>query len=562
VIYSTSREASCRACPSAVCVSSAAPGYSSANALSSSSLLLLLLLLSSKYQNSIFKIASIGKDELRWYHIISVCGFGTLVSALLLSPAIMYTVLQSGQYVISVQPTECDMNSYKGAFPAPTRDFYLSTAGLATVVGQTDWYLGEWRAYPNARGLCPIQAAETKDSFRNFFGKEADKGGYPNFLNPRYCLEYGREEGEVQPDVIKVFTLIDAQNKAFAEQQAMSGEEQIHRQTDMVDAIKGMRRVAVYILVATITTWCGIFLNFALLPTILYHKGTLIFLNILSWWLPGVFALNEILFGDFNSNHNWDPMFPGCIVYTTVSFTPGVLLLYWQLATLGVWLASVCSFAFYTLCWKNWSSDDEDNVNLAELAKDNENGVVWREKTVHYNQMETQFFKCPAGHSCLRTFGLPEIYRDIEGCEEINCAICDAQGIQEQRYFAYFTYCKECAEAFVEEPTTCQGYHVCMKCTGRWKDGIEMMVLGTRALGHFFPDSVRAGHGSVDAEAVDWGAELSSNDSDASSVDNTRGPQRFSESLTSGLKKMRNSISIKGLQNLQNLQNKSGSSLL
>jgi len=68
----------------------------------------------------------------------------------------------------------------------------------------------------------------------------------------------------------------------------------------MVDGIEGMRRVAVYVLVATITTWCGIFLNFALLPTITYHKGTLIFANILAWWLPGVFALNEILFGDFN----------------------------------------------------------------------------------------------------------------------------------------------------------------------------------------------------------------------------------------------------------------------
>jgi len=519
-----------------------------------------LLPRSQKLDNSIFKITTIGKGNLQWYQIISVCGFGTLVSVLLLSPAIMYTVLQSGKYVISVMPTECNMDAYKAAFPAPTSDYYLTTAGLTSVVGQTDWYLGEWRAYPNARGLCPIQAAETTKSYRNFFGEEADKAGNPNFLTPRYCLKYGRAEGEVQPDVIKVFALIDEANKASEQSQNLSeATANVHRQTNMVDGIRGLRRVAVYILVATITTWCGIFLNFALLPTIMYHKGTLIFLNILAWWLPGVFALNEILFGDFNSNHNWDPMFPGCTVLTTVSSTPGVLLCYWQLATLGVWLASVCFFAFYTLCWKNWSSDDEDNVNLAALTKDKENGFVWRENTVHYNQTETQFFKCPAGHTCLRTFGLPDIYQDIEEAKEcisINCTICKLQGIHEQRYFAYFTYCKECAEAHVESPqdSNARRFDVCMKCTGRWKDGIEMEDLGTHTPHHIFPVSTSARHTGV--EAVDWGAELSSSDSDTSSVDNTRGPQKFSASLSSGFRTMRKSISIK------RLQNKSGASLL
>jgi len=41
--------------------------------------------------------------------------------------------------------------------------------------------------------------------------------------------------------------------------------------------------------------------------------------------------------------------------------------------------------------------------------------------------------------------------------------------------------------------------------------------------------------------AVDWDLELASNSSDGSH-DNTRGPKRFSESLGSGLKKMRPSF--------------------
>ena len=43
--------------------------------------------------------------------------------------------------------------------------------------------------------------------------------------------------------------------------------------------------------------------------------------------------------------------------------------------------------------------------------------------------------------------------------------------------------------------------------------------------------------------AVDWDHELASNSSDGSH-DNTRGPQKFSESLGSGLKKMRASIAF------------------
>jgi len=167
-------------------------------------------------------------------------------------------------------------------------------------------------------------------------------------------------------------------------------------------------------------------------------------------------------------------MFPGCKVDTTVSFTPGVLLCYWQLATLGIWLTCVLFFACYTLCWKNWSSDDEDNVNLDELTKDKDNGFVWRERAMHYKQVETQFFKCPKEHMCLRTFGLPDCYSshaDADAYVNVNCSICDSQGIQEQRYFAYFTYCKECTEGGYES------YNVCMKCTGRWKDGIEMTDL-------------------------------------------------------------------------------------
>ena len=113
-------------------------------------------MLSPKVDDSILKLTAIGKGTLRWYQIISVCGFGTLVSAVLLSPAIMYTVLQSGQYVISIVPRECDLTQYQGSFPSPIRDFYSETAEFTSVAEHTHWYLGEWRAYPNARGLCPI----------------------------------------------------------------------------------------------------------------------------------------------------------------------------------------------------------------------------------------------------------------------------------------------------------------------------------------------------------------------------------------------------------------------
>mgnify|MGYP005994701141 CR=1 FL=1 len=112
---------------------------------------------STKIDNSILKITTIGKGDLRWYQALSVCSFGTFVSILLLSPAIMYTVLQSGQYVISIVPRECNVSLYQADFPGPTKDFYLETAGFTSVAAHTDWYLGEWRAYPNARGLCPIQ---------------------------------------------------------------------------------------------------------------------------------------------------------------------------------------------------------------------------------------------------------------------------------------------------------------------------------------------------------------------------------------------------------------------
>ena len=62
-------------------------------------------------------------------------------------------------------------------------------------------------------------------------------------------------------------------------------------------------------------------------------------------------------------------------------------------------------------------------------------------------------------------------------------------------------------------------------------------------LRHFIANLEDVGH--HDEVAVDWDLELASNSS-GESHDNTRGPQKFHESLGSGLKKMRQSIAFPG----------------
>jgi hypothetical protein len=82
---------------------------------------------------------------------------------------------------------------------------------------------------------------------------------------------------------------------------------------------------------------------------------------------------------------------------------------------------------------------------------------------------------------CYRTFGMPNCYRDaclLTG--EINCSICDNTGIDEQRFFAYFTYCETCLETTGENAGS--NYSVCMTCTSRWRDGINFKDLAHRSL--------------------------------------------------------------------------------
>jgi hypothetical protein len=327
---------------------------------------------------------------------IGVCALGTLVIAILLSPAIIYTTLLDGQYVYQISTSECDMSFYTGDFPATTKDYYFETEGMTSIAEHTHWYLGPWRAYPYRRGICPINAATTDQAYLDLFGSEAPKSGPTKiFLTDHYCLRLGTES-ELPSNLVKVFQNMDNQI--------------VPRGTEtMEDAIKGLKRIGTYLIVACWVSWIGIALNFVLFPTINYHFGTLIFLNILTWWLPGVFSLNEILFGAFNSSRNWDSMFPGCNVQANATYTPGVWLLYWQVVSLGIWLFWVSFYAFYVMCYRSWSNSDEDGVDESMFTSENSK-YLFREVPTHNGKIEVKWFKCDFDHNYERSFGLPASY--------------------------------------------------------------------------------------------------------------------------------------------------------
>ena len=403
------------------------------------------------------------KNDLRWFERIAVCGFGTFIIVIMLSPALVYSILLSGQYIISITPQNCDMSVYAAGFPPVISDFYSQTEGLTSIVGQTDWYLGEWRIYANSFGICPMEAFTTVDSYKNVFHSEAPKDGDVAFLNPNHCLPLGIRDGDVPANVITVMSNIDDANRT----------SNPRGPTNMVAAVQGIRRTGVYILAGTIVTWLGIFLNFLLFPTITYHAGTLIFLNILLWWLPSLGCLNEILFGDFNGNHNWNPLFPGCAVSWNASLSPGVVMLYWQGITLGIWLFGITVFAVYTLFIKKWSSDDEDEISKDSLFI-GDSLYVYREHKLDMKTIETEFFKCPADHMCLRSFGYPPALgsREAPTPGNVQCSICQMEGIDVQRFWAYFVYCPQCLD---NESAV---FTVCMKCISRWHDGIDLKRRG------------------------------------------------------------------------------------
>jgi hypothetical protein len=143
---------------------------------------------------------------------------------------------------------------------------------------------------------------------------------------------------------------------------------------------------------------------------------------------------------------------------------------------------------------------------------------------------EVEFFKCPDGHMCYRAFGMPYCYS--EAClmsGEINCSICENKGIDEQRFMAYFTYCEECLET--EGDSTGANYSVCMTCTSRWRDGIDIHDLAH----HSLTAEAYSGNTMVDVQLD------SDSDSDASDH-NERKPQTLDRNVRKGMRNIRASI--------------------
>ena len=128
-----------------------------------------------------------------------MCVLGLVVSAVILSPAIVYTVTLDGQHIHTVKPYNCNMTMYASgqAFPTPVATFYAETQEFVDVSAHTDWYLGEWRVYPYKRGFCPIEAAvvSSTDSYKNLY---------------KYCLRMDDElSSSLSSQVRNVFKSID-----------------------------------------------------------------------------------------------------------------------------------------------------------------------------------------------------------------------------------------------------------------------------------------------------------------------------------------------------------------
>ena len=290
---------------------------------------------------------------------VATCGFGTFVILFMLSPAIVWSMLWDGMSVYSIELKDCDLSNYNGAFPAPVRDFYAQS-GLTSVADNADWYLGEWRIFPYNRGMCPVVAQEPYPGGYEFFGATVPEHGGDGVqyfgVKDNHCLRVtgGGESGtDVPAGVLDVFQKIDAANADAS-----------YGPTDMVSGIEGIKTVGAYFKFGTIVTWVGIFFNLSLFPTLSYHFGIPIFMNILAWWVPSILSLQELIFSDFNSSKTFSPMFPGCSLTVNTTLTSATFLLYYQAVSLGLWVLAVSSFAFYTLCVKKWSSNDEDGLQV------------------------------------------------------------------------------------------------------------------------------------------------------------------------------------------------------
>jgi hypothetical protein len=402
---------------------------------------------------------------------------GLIVITIIISPAVVYSALLGRVSVYTISPYDCDSSDYSesSSFPASTLDYYEKTYGFVNISSHTDWYLGDWKAYPYKRGLCPIDAAVRTTNVEGLY--------VVSHISDRYCI---RNDNSLSS---AVFENVDRINR-----------DSYQLDSNMADGYNAFNYSGDYILAGTIVTWITLVIGICLAPTVEYHAGWLVIINVLLWLIPGLIALIITTTSDLNEEKFWIGFFPGCSVTVETSLSPGTMLLYYQVVSLSFILVVIISFGSWTFCCKLWTNDDEDISEITFAHPDD--SYVYRQVPfddvgtfMHslegngedsQNRNKLEMFTCIRGHPCKTSFGLPESYNQENKFtvnntrRNISCFLCRRPNIDFQELYAYFIFCERChlnnnqnhiEEANETAPKSNDGhqFNVCMVCVEEWK---------------------------------------------------------------------------------------------